>query len=98
MASKAQGPSQAARLEAVADATVAGPGATDKNVTGDPFSGDTAMNSSPDSLEAAAEQDGVEKPQGKPEAPQRSTLKIALIMGSLCVSFRTVRFLRRAFY
>ncbi len=86
MASTAQEPSQAERLEAVAEATVAGPGATDKEVAGDPLSEKPANSSSSNSSEAAAEQNGAKEAQAKPEPPRRSAGKIALIMGSLCVS------------
>ena len=86
MISTAHDPSQADRLEAVADATNAGPGATDKNVAGDPFSGNTAGKTSLDSSEATAEQKQIQEPQSPPDAPQRSTFQIFLVMGSLCVS------------
>lgn len=86
MPSTAEEPSQAERLEAVADATVAGPGATDKTVAGDPFSHKPADVISSNSSDAATEQNEAEKAQTEPETPQRSASKIALIMGSLCVS------------
>ena len=90
-------PSQAERLEAVAEATVAGPGATDKTVAGDPFSEKPANRSSSDSSEAVAKEDGGEKAQEKPEAPQRSAGQIALIMASLCVSDAQARLGERHF-
>ena len=83
MASTANEPSQAERLGAVADATVAGPGATDKAVAGDPLSEKPASEPGSD---ASAEQTGAEKASANPEAPQRSAGKVALIMISLCVS------------
>lgn len=79
-------PSQAERLEAVADATVAGPGATDKAVAGDPLSERPANGASSTSSDPAVEQNEVEKPSVMYQAPQRSKGKVALIMGSLMVS------------
>ena len=87
MASTIQEPSQAERLEAVAEATIAGPGATDKQNISDPLSEKADVNSSSNSSVAAAGgESGAAEAQLKPEAPQRSAGKIALIMGSLCVS------------
>ena len=86
MASTADEPPQAERLETVADATVAGPGATDKAVAGDPFSEKPASKPSSESSNEIAKQNGTEKAFAKPETPQRSAGKVALIMISLCVS------------
>ena len=93
MASTAGDPSQAERLEAVVEA---GPGATDKALAGDPLSEKPAHESSSDASEAALEQNEVEKAKTMPEAPQRSAGKIALIMGSLCVSLIRMRNEERA--
>jgi len=86
MVSTVEEPSQAERLEAVANATVAGPGATDSAVAGDPLSEKPVYGSSSNSSEAAADQNAAEKAVATPQAPQRSAGKVALIMGSLCVS------------
>lgn len=81
MAHTVEQPSQAERLEAVAEAPIAGAGATDKDLTGDP---------SPRSSDSAIEHNASEKPaMAEPQAPQRSAGKIALIMGSLCVCMRS---------
>lgn len=83
MATTAEIPSEASRLEAVAEA---GTGADDHEhaakLSNDENT-DGAMSGSP-----ALSSDGVgEEPKdGKPEEPQRSALKVVLIMGSLCVS------------
>ncbi len=84
MATAAEEPSEASRLEAVAEA---GMGADDHEhaakLSNDENT-DGAMSGSP-----ALSSDGVgEEPKkdGKPEEPQRSKLKVVLIMGSLCVS------------
>ena len=91
MGATVEEPSQAEKLEGVAEATAAGPGATDKEThVGDPLSekaneASTAPSSSEENVvdsPPAAE----EKPQGQPSAPERSKGKVALIMGSLCVS------------
>ena len=84
MASTSKEPAQAERLEAVADATVAGPGATDKSIVGDPLSEkheDSPSSSDPE----LGKPGGAQHPPEKPEAPQRSKMKIFLIMFSLCV-------------
>lgn len=88
MVSTVEEPSQTGRLEAVADAAIAGPGATDAAAAGDPLSQKPENGSSSTSSEAAAEQGAAEKAALPPksEAPQRSAGKIALIMGSLMVS------------
>ena len=82
-------PSQAEKLEGVAEATAAGPGAIDKetndSLSEKPKEASTAPSSSEENvvdLPPAAE----EKPHGQPSAPERSKGKVALIMGSLCVS------------
>ncbi|KAL9130515.1 MAG: hypothetical protein Q9217_001335 [Psora testacea] len=90
MGSKAEEPSQAERLEAVADA---GPGASDKNdVPGDPLSERPANGivngvhtgpSTPSDLAASPD------PEKGNEEPQRSALKTALIMSSLCTIITT---------
>lgn len=85
MVSTVQEPSQAERFEAVAEANVAGPGATVPAVSSDPPPEKHLESSSSSSSEAAATQNAVEKPVA-PQAPQRSAGKIALIMASLCVS------------
>jgi len=79
-------PSQAERFEAVADATVAGPGATDKADGGDPLSERPANGASSTSSDPAVEQNGTEKKLEMPQTPERSKSKIALIMASLMVS------------
>ena len=83
MAPPPQEPSEAARLEAVAEA---GMGADDSKHAArhaDDGSSTSAKSFSPtSSLEAAAEES---KKEVKPEEPQRSKLKTALIMLSLCV-------------
>ncbi len=76
-------PSQAERLQAVADATVAGPGATDD---GGPLPEKPANGARSTSSDPAVEQNGVEKPPEMPQTPERSKGKVALIMGSLMVS------------
>ncbi|KAL6715817.1 hypothetical protein ACLMJK_006778 [Lecanora helva] len=79
--------SQAERFEAVADANVAGPGATDKEVnTGDILAEKQRDGTSSNSSDAVAEQNETEKAQTPAQAPQRSAGKIALIMGSLCIA------------
>ena len=89
-----QEPSQAERLEAVADATVAGPGATDKANGQDPLSEKQYGESpAPSSSDGNGEQLVEGKPEQKPQGPERSKGKVALIMGSLCVgriAFRTL--------
>lgn len=85
MTSTVKEPSQAERLGAVADASFAGPGATDSPIAGDPFSEKPVNGSSSNSSEAAAEQNIAEKAVAIPEAPPRSAGTVALIMGSLCV-------------
>ena len=83
MTSTAEEPSQAERLEAVADA---GPGADDKEITGDPLSEKpTYGGSTTASSDVVEEAKAEEKPAAAPGAPERSSGKIALIMGSLCV-------------
>jgi len=86
MVSAVEEPSQAERLEAVADATVAGPGATDSAVIGNLPTEKPANGSSSSSSEVAMEPNAAEKTVATPQAPQRSAGKVALIMGSLCVS------------
>lgn len=86
MVSAVEEPSQAERLVAIADANVAGPGATDSAVAGDPLSEKPVNSSSSNSSETAMEPNAAEKAVAIPEAPQRSASKVALIMGSLCVS------------
>lgn len=86
MVTLSEEPSEASRLEAVAEA---GAGADDHEHAaklgghgGDP---DGAAPRPP-----AVSSDGVNeevKQEGKPEEPQRSALKIVLIMGSLCVRY-----------
>ena len=84
-------PSQAEKLEGLAEATAAGPGATNKETNvGDPLSekpneaSTTPSSSDENVVDSPAA--GEEKPHGQPSAPERSKGKIALIMGSLCVS------------
>ena len=87
MTSTIEEPSQAERLEAVAEAG-AGAGAEDKRIETEGLSANpangvpTASSSGSDLAEGAKIQ---EKPEAKPDAPQRSAGKVALIMGSLCV-------------
>lgn len=88
MATPANEPSEASRLEAVAEA---GMGADDSEHAAKTESQvdaeKQAVSGSP-----AASSDGVPeepKKEEKSEAPQRSTLKTVLIMGSLCVSLYT---------
>ena len=91
MGTTVEEPSQAEKLEGVAEATAAGPGATDKETNvGDPLSEkpiepSTAPSSSEENVvDSPPAAEG--KPQGQPSAPERSKGKVALIMGSLCVS------------
>jgi len=84
MATAAGIPSEASRLEAVAEA---GMGADDHEHAANPSNEENTNGATPES--PAILSDGVgEEPtkSGKPEEPQRSTLKVILIMGSLCVS------------
>ena len=87
MSTTVQEPSQAERLDAVADVTVAGPGASDKDHGGDPSSEkQNSESSAPSSSDENGEQPARDKVQEKPQVPERSKGKVALIMGSLCVS------------
>ena len=83
MASATQEPSEASRLEGVAEA---GMGADDSEHTArlaDNGSSDGAKSVSP----AGSSEDVAEpKKEEQPEAPQRGKLKTSLIMFSLCVS------------
>ena len=81
-------PSQAERLEAVADATIAGPGATDRTSATEQTQQNHGNAASSTSSANGVEQNGVEKPPQAPQAPERSKGKIALIMGSLMVCKR----------
>lgn len=85
MASAVQEPSQAERFEGVAEANIAGPGATNPAQSSDPPREKHLESSSSSSSEAAAAQ-SAEGKSVAPQAPQRSAGKIALIMASLCVS------------
>lgn len=86
MVSAVEEPSQAERHVAIATANIAGPGATDSAIAGDPLYEKPVNGSSSNSSEAAMEQNALEKAAvAMPEAPQRSASKVALIMGSLCV-------------
>lgn len=78
-------PSQAERLEAVADATTAGPGATDAAVAGDPLTEKSANGASSTSSDPPTEQNSDKKPPEIHQTPGRSKGKVALIMGSLMV-------------
>lgn len=84
MATAAEKPSEASRLEAVAEA---GMGADDHEhaaTLSKEENTDGASSGSPAvSLDGAGEEP---KKDGKPKQPQRSALKVVLIMGSLCVS------------
>ncbi len=84
MATAAEKPSEASRLEAVAEA---GMGADDHdhaaNLSKEEKTDGATSESPAISLDGAGEEP---KKDGKPEKPQRSALKVALIMGSLCVS------------
>ena len=90
MSAAVEEPSQAEKLEGVAEATAAGPGATTKETNiGDPLSekpnqASTAASSEENVVDSPPT--GEKNPQGQPSAPERSKGKIALIMGSLCVS------------
>ncbi len=90
MSAAVEEPSQAEKLEGVAEATAAGPGATNKETNvGDPLSekpneASTAPSSEENVVDSPPK--GEEKPRGQPSAPERSKGKVALIMGSLCVS------------
>ena len=88
MAASRDGTSQAERLEAVADATVAGPGATDQASAGDLFSDKPPATSSPNSSDLDVERHGEKEASAKLQdtPPQRSALQIFFLMGSLCVS------------
>lgn len=91
MSAAVEEPSQAEKLEGLAEATAAGPGATNKETNvGDPLSekaneASTAPSSSEENV-VDSPPTGEEKPHGQPSAPERSKGKVALIMGSLCVS------------
>lgn len=81
--------SQAERLE---DVAVAGVGADDKEDFGDQprdksphGSVGTPSNGSDEIVAAKVGAGAEEKPQGPPQAPERSKGKVALIMGSLMV-------------
>ena len=92
MSTTVQEPSQAERLEAVADVTEAGPGATDKDHGGDPSSEkQNGESSAPSSSDENREQPIGDKVEEKPQVPERSKGKVALIMGSLCVSLHASR-------
>ena len=82
MSTTIQEPSHAERLEAVADVTVAGPGAADKDHGGDPLS---EKQNGESSAPSSSDETG-DMVQEKPQVPERSKGKVALIMGSLCVS------------
>ena len=91
MSAAVEEPSQAEKLEGVAEAAAAGPGATDKETNvGDPLSekpneSSTAASSSEDHVvDSPPTAEG--KAHGQPSAPERSKGKVALIMGSLMVS------------
>ena len=98
MASTMEQLSEAERLEAVADATIAGPGATDSDAPRDLLSEKPAVDSSSNSSEAIVDQNDGEKMQPQPEKPQRSTLKVFLIMLSLCVSISKCEYHGQAIY
>ena len=87
MSTTVQAPSQAERLEAVTDVTVAGPGPIEKDHGGDPSSEkQNGESSAPSSSDENGEPPVGDKVQEKPQVPERSKGKVALIMGSLCVS------------
>lgn len=84
MVPAAEKPSEASRLEAVAEA---GMGADDHEHAANLSKAEDTNGATSES--PAISLDGVgedSKKDGKPEPPQRSALKIVLIMGSLCVS------------
>ena len=84
MTSTVDDPPQAQRLGTVADATVAGPGATDKYQGGNLLS-EKPANGASEASSDAAEHNGGDKPLETPQTPERSKGKVALIMGSLMV-------------
>ena len=85
MATTSEEPSQAERLEAVAEA---GMGADEKEHAA-PVSDENGESGDAGASPAASSEVVAEEPkkEEEPEEPPRSTLKVFLIMLSLCVSF-----------
>ena len=89
MATTVEEPSQASRLEGVAEAGMGADNSEHAAKLGDEENTNGTTSASP-----AASSDGIgEEPKKdeQPEGPQRSALKIVLIMASLCVSFLTTQ-------
>ena len=90
MSAEVEEPSQAEKLEGVAEATAAGPGATNTETNvGDPLSekpNEASTATSSEENVADLPPTGEKNPHSQPSAPERSKGKVALIMGSLCVS------------
>jgi len=91
MTSTVEEPSQAEKLTDIADA---GPGASDKNGTDElsekPLNGTANGDPNGASTDASLESGAGPSPKAEetPTQPERSALKVGLIMGSICV--RTV--------